>query len=644
MEFLQLEPPNSVAKRLSARTVLLATLTLLAAIALSTAPLAACPWHRSLELFGEWGPLPDGTWPADLEAWDSLLRDGDHGVPISVPVDAPASQVGTWLPPQGWPVIAIHAALLPTGDVLAYSYPNSDPGSNARLWDPETGVFEDVTVGEDLFCSGLSLLEDGHVYATGGNDDGCDFQGLKVTHDFDPFTATWTELDEMQVGRWYPQNTTLEDGRVIITSGLGRDCEITSVMELYDPSSNSLTEVDEGFFRLELYPRTHLLSDGRIASIGPTQDSHAFELGGSWEYVDTTVTGSTWDGTTVRVPGTVDELMLIGGSTKNSAERIDFSDPDPEWRETGSMNFARSHANSVILPDRRVLVLGGGTTDLYGDPVLNAEIYDPENETWTLLPAQFHPRMYHSTALLLPDGRVISAGQDSGNGAFSGEIYEPDYLFRGPRPEIVSAPGAVRYGQTFEVRSFDAPSISSIALLRLGTVTHSVNNGQQYVGLEFERTAADTLTAITPQHGNLAPPGYYMLFLLNEDGIPSEAEMIRLGAADLQLDAPNLERGETATLVVNGANPDEEVRFGLSVGGLGAGPCPDAMGGECLDLAGPVIQLGTGMADPSGRATLAFDVPSDAPLTEVGIQAVVLRGPGGADTVTSNARAADVDP
>lgn len=599
----------------------------------------ACPWHKSQLLYGQWAPTVGGQWPAETELWRaSPFAVADAGG-ISVPVDAPAGEVGTWSEPISWPVIAIHGALLPTGEVLHYSYPSGGAGSNARTWDPVSGAFTDVSMNTDIFCSGLSQLDDGHLYATGGNDYGCDFQGRSITHEFDPFSGTWTELGHMQVRRWYPQNVTLADGRVIIVSGLDVDCDTTPVMELYDPSSG-LSEVPEGNRITALYPRLYLLNDGRIAHVGPEADAYLFELGQGWSYVDTMNTGSKWDGSAVRVPGTTDEFLAIGGSdffVQATAERIDFSDPDPQWRTTASMNFARSHANAVILPDRRVLVIGGGTFDLYGDPVLNAEIYDPDAETWTLLPAQVHGRMYHSTAILLPDGRVISAGQDSGLSGFYGEIYSPDYLFRGPRPVIASAPTEVAYGQAFEVESPQAGEIASMALLRLPTVTHSVDNGQQYVGLDFSVSGGDRLTAISPQHGNLAPPGYYMLFLLDGDGVPSEATMLLLTAPDIDLDVSGLTRGESSTWTVTGAQPGEEVRFVLGAGGLGAGPCPGAMGGECLDLLPPIIQLGSAFADGSGTASLEIVVPGGAPLVETGSQAVILRGPGGVDTVKSNA-------
>ncbi|MEE8526902.1 MAG: galactose oxidase-like domain-containing protein [Thermoanaerobaculia bacterium] len=457
---------------------------------------------------------------------DETLRSPLDG-PVAVKGTGAPEDVGQWLPAVPWPVIAIHAALMPTGEVLHYSYPDATPGSRAYLWSPEGG-FNPVNMNQDIFCSGHSLLPDGSLYATGGNDYSCEFQGRVDTHIFNPFTETWTRLGDMSVARWYPSNTALGDGRVMITSGLGADCNLVDEMEFYTPGVG-LELVPEGARHLDLYPRLHLLASGRVAHVGPENESFTFDpQTRQWQYVDDAIFGYRADGTSVEVPGEADNIMLIGGGVTASCERIDFTDPQPEWRTTGSMSFARSHLNAVILPDRKVLVVGGGTDDLYGDPVLNAELYDPATEAWTLLPAQAYPRMYHSTAVLLPDGRVLSAGQDDGPSAYQSEIYEPAYLFRGPRPVIAAAPGRIGYAATFEVTTPAADDIASVALIAPTSVTHSINKGQRYVGLSFTQSDASTLAVTGPSSSNRAPPGYYMLFILNSQGVPSVARMVRV--------------------------------------------------------------------------------------------------------------------
>ena len=456
----------------------------------------------------------------------------DHVMLVTDEVPPGPDLVGRWLPPQPWPVVAIHAALLPTGKVLHYAYPGGGPGSRAFLWDPSTELFEDVSMNTDIFCSGLSLLPDGKLYVTGGNDYECVFQGRFDTHVFDPFTKTWTKLEDMSVGRWYPTNITLGDGRVIILSGNGRDCEPTPVMEMYVPGTG-LEVIPEGTIELPLYPRMHLLTDGRVAYVGPSPDSYTFDPDNRiWEFVDVSHNGWRGSGTSVLIPGSQDQIMIIGGQNDgvatNTCERIDFSVSSPQWEPAAPLSIARAHANAVILPSREVMVLGGGETGLYCEPTNIPEMYDPDTGNWTTLPPQVFGRMYHSTAVLLPDGRVLSAGQDSDQSGSWGEIYEPAYLFRGPRPTISSAPPQVAYGSSFAINTPDAASISAVVLIRLSVVTHSFNLEQRYVGLQYSVAAPDRLIVTAPTDGNQAPPGYYMLFIVDDDNVPSVAEFVQL--------------------------------------------------------------------------------------------------------------------
>ena len=159
---------------------------------------------------------------------------------------------------------------------------------------------------------------------------------------------------------------------------------------------------------------------------------------------------------------------------------------------------------------------------------MNPEIYDPATETWSLLPPHFWGRMYHSTTLLLPDARVLSVGQDFGSGAFTGEIFSPPYLFRGPQPRILSVPRRIRYGTEFVLDSPQADSIQSIALIAPTANTHSVNNHQRYVALSFVPDGPGALRVTAPAHGDLAPPGYYMLFLLDDCDVPSVARFVHV--------------------------------------------------------------------------------------------------------------------
>jgi len=210
---------------------------------------------------------------------------------------------------------------------------------------------------------------------------------------------------------------------------------------------------------------------------------------------------------------------------------IDMTQPSPAWRQTASMAFARTQHNLTVLPDGTVLGTGGGgVSDVFntGAAVLAAELWSPTTETWTTMAAMQVPRLYHSTALLLPDGRVLSAG----GGRFgidqpSAEIYSPPYLFKGPRPTITSAPTQVAYGASFTVQTPDAATVSAVSLIRSGSVTHAINMDQRFLSLTFQ-AGSGALTVHAPANGNQAPPGSYMLFLLDGNGVPSVAKILRI--------------------------------------------------------------------------------------------------------------------
>ena len=187
----------------------------------------------------------------------------------------------------------------------------------------------------------------------------------------------------------------------------------------------------------------------------------------------------------------------------------------------------RQHLNAVLLPDGTVLAIGGARgADAYSDPAYPSELYDPDTESWTTMDSAFAPRAYHSTAVLLPDGRVLSAGQTRGNLQTTGEVFSPPYLFAGPRPVIDAAPSAIGYGDTFVLDTTDAAAVDEITLIRASTTTHGVNFDQRSVPLSF--TVGDgSLTVDEPASNLDAPPGWYMLFVLDE-GVPSVAAWVRV--------------------------------------------------------------------------------------------------------------------
>ena len=206
----------------------------------------------------------------------------------------------------------------------------------------------------------------------------------------------------------------------------------------------------------------------------------------------------------------------------------------PAWRTTNSMGFARTYHNMTSLPDGNVLVTGGeGTTNPFDQStaVYAAEMWSPTTETFTTMASMQTARVYHSTALLLPDGRVLVGGSgEFGTGSIdqlNAEIYSPPYLFKGARPTITSAPGSLTYSAQFTVQTPNAANISSVSLIRLGSVTHAFNQNQRYIPLSFT-SSSGSLNVQAPGNSNLAPPGYYMLFVVNTSGVPSVASFVQM--------------------------------------------------------------------------------------------------------------------
>ncbi len=267
-------------------------------------------------------------------------------------------------------------------------------------------------------------------------------------------------------------------------------------------------------------------------------------------------------GTAVPLPGGTGgstKIMALGGSTfeetlpsNATTEVYDEAKPELGWQTAPSLNIGRGHANTVLLPDGSMVEVGGGVgrDNTYGSPLHAAtedqkqvELWDPLTGAWRLGPAQRENRAYHSTALLLPDGRVMSAGDEwhgaggaTGTGAAASdtvEIYEPPYLFKGPRPTIGSAPSTIKVGASFGVETPDT-NVSRAVLVAPGSVTHSVDMNQRLIPLALTpRTGCVDLAA--PPNANAAPPGYYMLFLINDQGVPSVAKFVKLRAGG---DAP----------------------------------------------------------------------------------------------------------
>jgi len=445
------------------------------------------------------------------------------------------SVTGAWSSVQTWPIVSVHASLLPTGNVVFYPY-SDDP----RLWDPSNGSIVTATkVGYNIFCSGLTLLADGRLFVGGGHIS--NNVGLNDASIYDGVTNTWSREPDMNAGRWYPTTTTLADGSVLIVSG---DIDTTvHANPLPQVWTNGVwRDLSTAQLQVPLYPFMLLAPNGKVFNPGPQQTSRWLDTAGTgaWTNGPASTGGFRSYGTAVMYePG---KVLIVGGNDppRATAEKIDLNVATPAWQPAGTMASARRQLNATVLPDGTVLVTGGSSAagfNTASGAVYTAELWDParpvENAFTTLASATRY-RGYHSIALLLPDGRVLSSGGDNEPNA---EVFSPPYLFKGARPAVTSAPSEITYGSSFFVETPDATSISAVTLVRLSTVTHAFNMNQRFVRLALTQ-ATGGLTAIGPPASEIAPPGHYMLFLVNTTGVPSIGRIVRLSNDTVPLPAP----------------------------------------------------------------------------------------------------------
>ncbi len=459
----------------------------------------------------------------------------NRGTPCGPPAISPSvagiasPESGSWSDPFPLPIVALHLSLLPTGKVVMWGHLGTP-----QVWDPSTGGLTPVPSPAWLFCSGHSLLADGRLLVSGGHISSD--HGIPDITVFTPGSQSWSKSTPMRRGRWYPTNTTLGNGDVVITAGRDESGVEVEEPEVWSASSGSVRLLTGAKRMLPYYPRAFLAPNGKVFYAGEQQTTRYLDPAGTGSW--TTVASRHYP---VRDYGSAvmyDEGKILyagGGRTTNTAEIINLNSAAPAWQLTGSMAFPRRHLNTTMLPTGEVLVTGGssGTTfDDWNAGVHAAEIWNPATGVWTTLASNAVTRTYHATSLLLPDGRILHAGSGAASGApnqENAEIFSPPYLFKGPRPGISDAPSVVTYGSSFTVTTPEAADIGNVSLIRLGSVTHAFDMNQRFQWLSFTREA-DRLTILAPADPNRTPPGHYMLFILNGSGVPSVARIVRIGS------------------------------------------------------------------------------------------------------------------
>jgi plastocyanin len=495
------------------------------------------------------------------------LDPGGNGCP-AVAMDRCANAVGgQWEQLPGLPgVTFMHAVLLAnTTRVLFWGYgPRAD---QARLWDQASGLYtqpanqpQGLAADENIWSGAHAQLNDaaGTVLVHGGFHFNSNPPLTPMTERraflFDPATSTFTAAGDVNVGRFYPTTITMPDGRPMTLFGQDNaspGAPAVASCETFTPGGAGAWSAPKALpFNYFYYPWTLLLPGGDLFIAGPQKPARRFNPAASpvvdnpalqYNQLANPQRGVNMDGTAVLLPlrpPHYEPRVLVAGGTSNganwssseagalkTAEWIDLSVAAPGWQALPDMNVARDKVNSVLLPDGRVLILGGVETPPDGGPV---EIFDPEDPAsgFQLGPNMKYPRGYHSAAILLPDGSVIMGGDPNG-GNTPNERYRPSYFFK-PRPALTTAPATVAHGAAFSVQTDVPGAIAEVILMRPGAVTHAFNHNQRYVGCAITGTTATTVDATAPADGTIAPPGYYLLFVVNHDRAPSLGRWIRL--------------------------------------------------------------------------------------------------------------------
>jgi len=469
---------------------------------------------------------------------------------VTVVHTSPAT-TGQWVTlARQMPINPVHIVLLNTGKVLIVSGSGNVAGNTdfeSGVWDPTRPEDPIVTrpLAWDMFCNGIVVLPDGRPLINGGTLAYDPFKGQQRNAVYDPATDTFTDVSNMAHGRWYPTVTALGDGRVMTFSGLDENNATNSTVEIFDPVVGWSSPYPASWTP-PLYPRLHLLPSGKVFYAGSGTQSRTFNpTTQSWSGVlaSTNYGGTRTYGTSVLLPltpanGYKPQVMIMGGGNPATAttEIIDLSQSSPRWQWGPSMSQSRIEMNATILPTGKVLATGGSVNDEDATTAsLNADLFDPGSGVFSSAGANVFPRLYHSNALLLPDATVLLVGGNPTRGSYEHniEIYSPAYLFNADntpatRPTIDGVSSStLTYGGALSIQTANAADISSVVLVRPGAPTHAFDMEQRLVGLTFT-SGTGVLNVIGPPNINVAPPGYYMLFIVNSAGIPSVARFIRV--------------------------------------------------------------------------------------------------------------------
>lgn len=472
-----------------------------------------------------------------------------------------AHLVGMWTPVVDWPLLGIHANVLPNGRILTYGANEEKPRTRKAVtfdeWDTRIGLTpaahrEVASPTEvDSFCSASVMGPDGLLLIVGGNT-------FWKTAQYDPDRSLLiARASQMQQPRWYGTLVKLPDNRVVVVGGnnggitppaYGVTPEIFSAAEGWRPLTGASSEEAFGASEKRFwYPRAYLAPNGLIVGVSndllwqldPQGEGRLTVLGPAGHRLGVAGTSVMYR------PGKV--LLIAGGETDfdrepatRKATVLDIAGDLPVSSPTAELNFARNYPNSLMLPDGRVLVTGGTTRgNGVGTAVMPAEMWDPDTGQWATWAPAAAARLYHSTSLLLPNGAVLNTGGGSPGPVFAktAQVFFPPYFFKkrwdgevvwADRPAIKRVDPYFRQGEDGSLRLSDSRRIASVALISAGAVTHGHSTDLRYVPVPFSQSINRVQLHLGELGETLLPPGHYQLHVVDEEGVPSSAAIVEV--------------------------------------------------------------------------------------------------------------------
>lgn len=546
------------------------------------------------------------------------------GLTASINAAGSSHTHGEWGPVIPWPHVPVSASNLPDGRILTWAsneidgFPDGPEFTHATIWSPFNNTFTNVPHGNhDMFCSHAVTLEDGRIFINGGRH-------TPFTTLFDPRTNAWVRLQNMASGRWYPTTVAMPDGRVFTGLGGsgGKYAEIWQDglgwkrLTGIDFTIPTLSYSDGGaspqnpHYEHNWWPYFALTGNGNILHYGPTPKMQMLDPNGNGTATSAGDFTTDWypkHGASIMYRQ--GQLLLAGGASSgtdltstNKTMLLDISSGTPVLDTSiPNMNYTRKFHNAVVLPDGEVLMIGGNQSGVKFDDSnsrLIGEIWNPNSRQFRPMAGMVEPRNYHSVALLLTDGRVLSGG-----GGLRGpnsplnhqniQIYSPPYLFNADgtnatRPAIYSAPDAVNHGSTISVQG--SPGITSFSLIRMSATTHAVNTDVRRIQANSTETSSGWYDVEIHANRNILVPGYYMMFAMNAAGTPSISHVVQVNAGasvsnyDPSLTVPSepvLRRGTLEFINVTAQDIDSEPEnFVFTATGLPPGLSINAATGQ----------------------------------------------------------------